>query len=73
MSAAVHALPPLEPAEPETVAAYDKVRLALAGRIAAGLVANPQVFTQRDWQGAVARDAWAVADKLLLRATTGGC
>ncbi len=62
-----------EPVDPETVAAYDKTRLAIAGRIAAGLCANPQVFAQRGWQGAVARDAWAVADKLLLLATTGGC
>ena len=74
MNAAVRPFPvPEQEQEPETVTAYDKTRLALAGRIAAGLCANPHVCTQQSWRGAVARDALQIADNLLLLVTSGGC
>jgi len=73
MSAAVHALPAPEPVEPETVAVYDKTRLAIAGRLAAGMLANPKVYQSSGWKSGVARDAWDVAGNLMLLATTGGC
>lgn len=40
-----------------------KTRLALAGRIAAGAMANPENMAG-DWESRVARDAWSLAGKL---------
>lgn len=59
--------------EPETFSVHEKLRLMMAARIAAGLCANPQTYVQRGWQGETARNALAVADRLILLVGTGGC
>lgn len=51
----------------------ERLRLAMAARIAAGLCANPHVFEQRGWQGEVARAAYEVAGRLIQLSETGGC
>lgn len=50
-----------------------RVRLAIAGRIAAGLAANPECLNMRSWEGEVARAAWSVAGRLIMMARSGGC
>lgn len=57
----------------EMLAEQNRKRLALAGRIAAGMCANPNVYKQHGWQGEVARNALAVADKLVSLVESGGC
>jgi hypothetical protein len=61
------------PAWAADFAAYQKARLALAGRVAGGMAANPHACEGRDWQGEIARASWAIAGKLLLLADSGGC
>lgn len=77
MSATVHALQP-EPIEPEeldaaNLTAYEKMLLAIAGRIASGLCSNPQTYDQPSWRNAVALDSVALAEKLIMVVRTGGC
>lgn len=52
---------------------YEKMRLSLAARIAAGMCASPHIFESSDWEGEAARAAMRVADKLILIHVTGGC
>jgi hypothetical protein len=47
-------------------------RLAVASRLAAGMLANPNVYSQRSWQSQVAHDAMAIADRLIALAEEGG-
>jgi len=78
MNANVHRLPVAEPEEPETLDAadltpYEKMVLAIAGRIASGLCTNPMTYDQPSWRNAVALDSVAVAEKLIMVVRTGGC
>lgn len=41
-----------------------KTRLAIAGRIAAGAMANPQNMASRDHETVIANAAWSIAGKL---------
>lgn len=50
-----------------------KARLAIAGRIASGIGANPNLWDGPDPEGEAARRAWAIAGKLILLAESGGC
>lgn len=52
---------------------YEKMRLSLTARIAAGICANPEVFVTASWEGEAARTAMRVADKILMLHITGGC
>lgn len=47
-------------------------RLAVASRLAAGMLANPNVYSQRSWQSQVAHDSMAIADRLIALADEGG-
>jgi hypothetical protein len=49
-----------------------KMRLALAGRIAAGMAANGEAYEMKRWQGEIAIAAWDVAGKLMSLAIKGG-
>lgn len=75
MSAAIHPLPAPEPETLDAAALdpYEKMLLAIAGRIAAGMCANPQTYVQQGWRKAVALDSVAVAEKLITVIRTGGC
>lgn len=52
---------------------YERMRLSLAARVAAGMCANPEVFATPNWEGEAARAAMRVADRLLLLHISGGC
>lgn len=52
---------------------YERMRLSLAARVAAGMCANPEVFASPGWEGEAARAAMRVADRLLLLHISGGC
>lgn len=52
---------------------YEKMLLAIAGRIAAGLCSNPHTYEQPSWRNAVALDSVALAEKLIMTVRTGGC
>lgn len=51
--------------------ADQKMRLAVASRIAAGMMANPETFKMRSWQAETAQASLAVADQLI-RLVRGG-
>ncbi len=51
----------------------EKLRLAMAARIAAGMCANPECMRMRDYQGEIAMASWGVAGRLILLAKSGGC
>lgn len=42
-----------------------KTRLAIAGRIAAGICANPERYEGQSHEGEVAAAAWSIAGKLI--------
>lgn len=58
---------------PEQDAKREAYRLSASARIAAGMCANPNVYEGRDWLGEVARNAYALAGKLMQLSETGGC
>lgn len=41
-----------------------KTRLAIAGRIAAGMCAHPRAFDRGTWETEVANSAWNIAGRL---------
>jgi hypothetical protein len=61
------------PAWAADFAAYQKARLALAGRIAGGMSANPAACEGYDWKGEIARASWEIAGKLMRLSESGGC
>lgn len=50
-----------------------RIRLEMASRIAAGLAADGNQRSCRDWEGEAARASLRVADKLLQLVISGGC
>lgn len=50
----------------------DKLRLAMAARIAAGMAANPCAYESRSWSADIAHSSWALAGALIRIAETGG-
>lgn len=49
-----------------------RVRLHLAGQIAAGLVSNPGHVACRDWENEACRIAARMADKIIRLSVSGG-
>lgn len=57
----------------EIFSPHNKMRLALAARVAAGMCANPNTYDQDQWQAVTAYHSLQVADKLIMLVGTGGC
>lgn len=59
-------------AEAVDLSAFEKTRLMMAARIAAGMCANPEIFSQQNWQLDTAVAAMSVADRLIRISIDGG-
>ena len=51
--------------------ADEKLRIAIASRIAAGMCANPEMFKMRSWEAETAAAALRVADRIIQEARGG--
>lgn len=51
----------------------ERLRLEMAAQIAAGMLANPNVYKSPGWAGEVPRMSMRMADTLFTLHLTGGC
>lgn len=54
--------------DPVDMAADEKLRIAIASRVAAGICANPETFKMRSWEVETAQAALRIADRIIQQA-----
>ncbi len=58
--------------ERERVSEETRLRMSIAARLAAGMLANPNVYQSPSWRRDVAYQSWEVAGNLMRLASEGG-